>query len=153
MMKIIKAIAILSLLSLGACNKVTLKPGIMEPGTKVSVQPGGATMKRAIKDVLEQRGYSVEVGKLAGGKKADDLIKADKYYVSPDIRYVVRVQESGEKMRALWCSLNGFWWWKFTVSITDQQTKKEILAWRGRGCANSSLRKLNRILDDLEQHD
>ena len=45
---------------------------------------------------------------------------------------------------------NGFWWWNFNLSITNKNTGTEILSWRGRGCANSSLRKLNDILDELE---
>ena len=45
---------------------------------------------------------------------------------------------------------NGFWWWNFNVSIIDRTNNNEILSWRGRGCQNSSLRKLNDILDELE---
>ena len=51
----------------------------------------------------------------------------------------------------MWCIFNGFWWWNFNVSIADQKTGEELLTWRGRGCANSSVRLLNKILDDMEK--
>ena len=65
-------------------------------------------------------------------------------------KYVVYVKERKEFLRPIWCMFNGFWWWNFSVSITDRANGEEILSWRGRGCANSSLRKLNDILDELE---
>ena len=61
------------------------------------------------------------------------------------------VSERAEKFRPVWCVLNGFWWWNFNLSVVNQQTGEEILAWTGRGCANSTLRKLDRILDKLEK--
>ena len=37
------------------------------------------------------------------------------------------------------------------MSIADNVTGQELLGWSGRGCANSSVRKLNKILDKMEQ--
>ena len=37
------------------------------------------------------------------------------------------------------------------MSIADNATGEELLHWTGRGCANSTVRKLNKILDELEQ--
>ena len=36
------------------------------------------------------------------------------------------------------------------MSIADNKTGQEILGWAGRGCQNSSLRKLDAALDELE---
>ena len=65
-------------------------------------------------------------------------------------QYLLRVSESGETFRPIWCVFNGFWWWRFYVSIVDQHNGDEILTWTGRGCANSTLRKMDKILDKLE---
>ncbi len=61
------------------------------------------------------------------------------------------VKERKEILRPIWCAFNGFWWWNFNVSITERKTGKEILSWRGRGCQNSSIRKLNSVLNELEK--
>lgn len=110
-------------------------------------------MRRAAKDVLEQRGYQVVVGKATNGAiKSDDSadIEYDSYTVPGDARYVMTIREREEGFRTPWCMFNGFWWWRFNVSIADQETGKEILAWVGHGCANSSTRLFNKILDQLE---
>ena len=67
-----------------------------------------------------------------------------------NMKYVVRVNERNEIFMP-WCIFNGFWWWSFNVSIVDQKSGEEILSWRGRGCQNSSLQKLDNILEELEK--
>ena len=115
---------------------------------------GGYSMERSIKQALEKRGYDVYVGKLRTlhKKNVDDIgFSLHSSELPADIRYVVHTEERREKFNPFWCPLNGFWWWNFNVSIADQKTGIEIMTWRGRGCANSSIRKLNAILDELEK--
>ena len=59
----------------------------------------------------------------------------------------MRFSVNSERFRPIWCVFNGFWWWRFYVSIVEQQTGDEILTWTGRGCANSTIRKMENILD------
>lgn len=141
-----KTFVFCSLLFLSACNSVYLKPGTMEPGTKVYASRGGYSMSRSIKEKLEEHGFTVTVGKLQNEYSVD----VDKFEMPKDTSYIVRVNEHEESFLPWWCMFNGFWWWKFNVSIANQKTGEEILSWRGRGCQNSSLRKLNRFLDELE---
>ncbi len=141
-----KFIALSSLIFMTACNSVYIKPETMTPGSKVYAQRGGFTMTRGIKEQLENHGFSVTVGKLKGESSVD----VDKIEMPKDANYIVRVSEYEESFMPWWCLFNGFWWWRFSVSIADQKTGEEILSWRGRGCQNSSLRKLDRFLDELE---
>ena len=108
-------------------------------------------MKRSIKESMIERGYDVRVGKLRKiyGEDSDK----EQLELPGNTKYIVRVSEKKELFMPWWCMFNGIWWWRFSVSITDQKTGEEILSWRGRGCQNSSLRKLNDILDKLEQKD
>ena len=149
-----KRFLVLPILLLAACNSVYVKPHTMEPGTKVYSERGGYSMERSIKEALEQRGYVVNVGKMRSSysRNADDgTLNVKSSEVPADVRYVIEVEERKEKFNPFWCPFNGFWWWNFNVSIADQQTGAEIMTWRGRGCANSSIRKLNDILDELEK--
>jgi hypothetical protein len=149
-----KRFLILPILFLAACNSVYIKPHTMEPNTKVYTESGGYTMTRYIKQTLETRGYLVNVGNLRSfSKRSGEDYKLSVYSleVPKDVKYIVRVEEKSEKFNPFWCPFNGFWWWNFNVSIADQKTGDEILSWRGRGCANSSVRKLNAILDELEK--
>lgn len=107
-------------------------------------------MKRSIKENLEKRGYDVRVGKLRRAYGGDDT-ERESLELPGNTKYVVRVNEKTETFMPWWCMFNGFWWWRFNVSITEQKTGQEILSWRGRGCQNSSLRKLDSILDELEK--
>ena len=128
-------------LSLTGCNSVYMKPGTMDTSKVFYAPRGGYSMQRSIKQTMEERGYTVNVGTIKTEKTVDVPAKA---------RYAVSVKERKEFLRPIWCIFNGFWWWNFNASITDRTTGEEILTWRGRGCANSSLRKLNDILDELE---
>ena len=149
-----KRFLVLSLLFLTACNSVYIKPDSLDKSATVYSQRGGYGMKRSIKEALEKRGYHVVVGKLKNstyfeGDGSDG--DAERNEVPRDARYVIKTSERKEKFNPFWCPLNGFWWWNFNISIADQKTGEEILSWRGRGCANSSVRKLNAILDELEK--
>lgn len=149
-----KRFLILPILFLAACNSVYVKPNTMEPGATVYAQRGGYTMRRSIKEALESRGYDVVVGKMksisvfAGDEVESDIERNE---IPKSTRYVIKVAERREKFFPLWCPFNGFWWWNFNVSIADQKTGTEIMTWRGRGCADSSIQKLNTILDELEK--
>ena len=148
-----KFLIVFSLLSLTACNSVYIKPGTLDTTKKIYVTRGGFTMKRSIKENMEKRGYNVIVGR---ANTITDVVDVDTFYDSKPTEkyikasYVVNVQEEKESFMPWWCVFNGFWWWRFSVSIADQKTGEEILSWRGRGCQNSSLRKLDRFLDELE---
>ena len=134
---------------LGACNSISVKPGTMERGAKVHAQRGGYTMMRNAKLELESRGYDVHVGKLVYHSDAGS-VETERVTVPSDVKYYIKVEERRERFRPVWCALNGFWWWNFNVSIADQKTGKELMTWRGRGCADSSIRLLRRTLDKLE---
>ena len=149
-----KRFLILPILLLAACNSVYVKPNTMEPGSKVYSERGGFSMERSIKETLEKRGYDVNVGKMRSSynRNTDDgTLNVKSSEVPADVKYVIEVEERRELFIPFWCPFNGFWWWNFNVSIADQQTGEEIMTWRGRGCANSSVRKLNDILDEMEK--
>lgn len=148
MNKFLKLIPIL--IPLTACNSVYLKPNTMDAKSTIYADRGGYTMRRSVKETLEGRGYTVLVGTVESNEMSE-MIDRDKTKVPTDTKYVVKVSERSEKFRPIWCALNGFWWWNFNMSIADQKTGTEIMTWRGRGCANSSIRMLNRILDKLEK--
>ncbi|MCL2338934.1 MAG: hypothetical protein FWC51_03205 [Proteobacteria bacterium] len=144
-------------LLLAACNYATIRPGTMDPGAKVFADRGGFTMRRAVKDELAGRGFDVAVGtarssrEYAADNETYDSVTNDMTAIPKDAKYIVRVQERKEIFMPYWCPFNGFWWWRFTVSIADQQTGKELLAWTSRGCANSSVRRLRDFLDQLKK--
>lgn len=138
------------ILLVSACNSVYMKPATMEPKTIVHVDPAGTGVERSIKEVLEKRGYDVRIGKQRKIGNSN-LTSSDVVELPAKTRYIVRAGYSNESFMPVWCAFNGFWWWRFSLSITDQKDGKEILSWRGRGCQNSSLRKLDDILDKLEK--
>lgn len=140
---------ILPLLFLAACNSVHYVPDSLDTSQPVFAQRGGYTMRRSIKTEMSRRGYNVLVGRATRHAETDDLVfESDS--IPNNARYIIKVTERREMFRPIWCALNGFWWWNFNVSIADQKTQQEIMTWRGRGCANSSVRKLNTILDEME---
>lgn len=145
----LKFLSLFSVLFLAACNSVYLKPNTLEPNAIIHVDPAGVGIARDIKEFLENRGYDVRIGKQRPSGK-DGLSSSDVVDLPANTGYIVRAGESKETFMPWWCVFNGFWWWKFSLSITDQRDGKEILSWRGRGCQNSSLRKLDRFLDELE---
>lgn len=142
------------LVALGGCNSVYMKPNTLDVNQVFYADRGGYSMRRSIKESMESRGYKVVVGKATSNENMNDgasSIDVDKNIVPNNARYIVKVSERSETFRPVWCALNGFWWWNFNISIADQETGDELLTWRGRGCANSSVRLLNRILDDMEK--
>ena len=145
-------VSILLCLALCGCNSVYYKPHTFDKTAVIYTPRGGYSMKRSVKQVMEERGYHINVGALQKVKEADPD-DTEVFAIPNNVRYAVRVAERKEILRPIWCMFNGFWWWNFSLSITDKNTKEEILSWRGRGCQNSSLRKLNDILDELETKD
>ena len=137
-------------LALCACNSIYYKPHTLDKTQTVYATRGGFSMQRSIKQIMEERGYKVHVGTLKTEKQSDDL-DLHTFEIPNNAKYVVYVKERKEILRPVWCMFNGFWWWNFNASITEKSTGNEILSWRGRGCQNSSIRKLNDILTDLEK--
>lgn len=137
---------------LTGCNSIYIKPNTLDTDAVIYADRGGYTMRRSIKQQMEKRGYNVVVGKAKHSRDGDGEADIDmnKATIPGDARYIIKVDESTDKFRPIWCAFNGFWWWRFNVSIADQTTGKEILSWRGRGCQNSSLRKLDAILNKME---
>jgi len=152
-----KIYTIIPILLLTACNSMYIKPNTMEKGQNVYAQRGGYSMRRSIKERMEERGYIVSVGKAKASRSLSsdgdefESIDFDSNEVPANTRYVVRVTERREWFMPFWCMFNGFWWWNFNVSIADQKTGEELLTWRGRACANSALRMLDGALDELEK--
>lgn len=139
---------------LSACNSVYMKPNTLDTSKVFYADRGGYSMRRSVKEAMESRGYKIVVGKATSNENMKDgasSIDVDKTMIPNNARYIVKASERSETFRPFWCALNGFWWWNFNVSIADQETGEELLTWRGRGCANSSIRLLNRILDDMEK--
>ncbi len=142
---------VLAALVLVGCNSVYIKPNTLDTTQSIYATRGGYTMHRSIKERMEKRGYRVAVGKADAEQTfTGEDIDLNVNKIPTEARYIVKVGERREMFRPIWCALNGFWWWNFNVSIADQKTGQEILSWRGRGCENSSLRKLDKILDELE---
>ena len=139
-----------TLFALSACNSIHIKPNTMDTGAAVYADRGGYSMRRSVKEVLEERGYTVLVGAVESNEMSE-TIDRDKTKIPADAKYIIKVSERTETFRPIWCALNGFWWWNFNVSIADQKSGAEIMTWRGRGCANSSVRLLNRIMNKLEK--
>ena len=149
-----KKFLLLPILLLAACNSVYVKPNTMDKSQTIYATRGGYGMRRSIKETLEKRGYNVVVGKMKNSTRisGEDISgDVETNEIPHNARYVVKIAERTEKFNPIWCPFNGFWWWNFNVSIADQKTGEEIMTWRGRGCANSSLRKLNTILDEIEK--
>lgn len=143
-------VALCIIFGLIGCNRVSMTQNVMQPGTVVYAERGGFSMRYSVKEALEKRGYDIVVGTVESSVESDG-VERDKNIVANNIRYIVKVSERSEKFRPVWCVLNGFWWWNFSVSISDQTNGHEILAWHGRGCSNSSIRMFNRIMDKLEK--
>lgn len=139
---------------LSACNSVYMKPNTLDTSKVFYADRGGYSMRRSVKEAMESRGYNVIVGKAKTTKEWTDAegdSELDTTNIPSNTKYIIKAKERREVFRPFWCALNGFWWWNFNVSIADQETGEELLTWRGRGCANSSIRLLNRILDDMEK--
>ena len=142
------------LMALTACNSVYVKPDTIDRSQIFFADRGGYSMRRGVKQRMEQRGYTILVGATVHTSDMDtsdfNAIEIDSDSIPAEVRYRIKVRERSESFRPYWCLFNGFWWWNFNVSIADQLTGEELMTWRGRGCANSSLRKLDRILDKME---
>ena len=152
MMRWINFLGLIVLLT--GCNSVYYKPNSLDTSKLIFADRGGYSMRRSVKEQMEQRGYTVVVGKAHKTSEwldNDGDAEFDTTIVPKTATYVVRVKERRESLRPIWCAFNGFWWWNFNISIADQDTGAEILTWRGRGCANSSVRLLDKILDKLEK--
>ena len=132
------------------CNSVYLKPHTLDKAQMIYATRGGYSMQRSIKQTMEERGHNIHVGRLRTDRQSEEL-DIQTFDIPAKTKYVVHVKERKEILRPVWCMFNGFWWWNFNASITERNTGKEILSWRGRGCQNSSIRKLNDILDTLEK--
>lgn len=139
-------------LSLAACNSIYLKPNTLDTDKLIYTPRGGEAMQRSLKEVFEKRGYKIHVGQLTSVRERTSS-DSETYSQSKDVRYSVIIDEKSSILRPIWCMFNGFWWWRFSLAISDRKTGTEILSWRGRGCQNSSLRKLNDVLDELEIKD
>lgn len=150
-MKIYKPIIAIILLT--GCNSIYVKPNTIDPSKTFYADRGGYSMRKGIKQLMEERGYKVVVGKATGSRDLSDNsegIEMDYSAVPSEAKYIVKVSERRERLAPIWCMFNGFWWWNFNMSIADQTTGEELLNWRGRGCQNSSLRKFDDILDKME---
>lgn len=145
-----------SVLAVAACNHIHMKPGTLDKNHVFFVDQGGGQMRLATKTQMEKRNYKLTVGhKKSSVSTTYITAEGNESKISDSsigkARYIVFISESATKFRPIWCSLNGFWWLQFNMSIADNATGEELLHWTGRGCANSTVRKLNKILDELEQ--
>lgn len=147
---------LLATCALAGCNSVYVKPNTLNTDEVFYVDAGGSLMQQGTKEALVKRGYKTTVGhKRASISSTYITAEGAESKISETAigkaRYIVYVAESTSKFRPIWCALNGFWWLRFNISIADNNTGEELLHWTGRGCANSSLRLLNNILDKMEQ--
>lgn len=142
-------------LGVAACNSMYIKPDTLDKNNVIYVDRGGYQLQHFMKTSLEKRGYNVTVGYKKSSVGTTYIASDDSASIisTSDIgkaRYIVQVEERTPTFSPFWCPFNGFWWWRFNVSIADNKTGQEIFGWTGRGCANSSLRKLDAALDKLE---
>lgn len=142
-------------LILAGCNSVYVKPNTLDKNDVVYVDRGGYQLQHSIKRHLEERGYNITVGHKKSSIGTTYIASDDTESIlsASDVgraRYIIQISERTPVFNIFWCPLNGFWWWRFNMSIADNKTGEEILGWSGRGCADSSLRKLDKILDTLE---
>lgn len=150
-MKKYAIICLTAVVTLGGCNSINYVPNSIDTTQTIYADRGGYGMRRSVKHAMAERGYNIVVGTAKSSRDFDaESINIDSSSVPDNARYVVKVSERNEKFNPFWCPFNGFWWWNFNMSIADQKTGREIMSWRGRGCANSSLHKLNKILDKME---
>lgn len=152
------ALICMCVLSLIGCNHIYVKPNTLDPKEIFYVDSGGSQMQLGAKELMEKRGYNLTVGhKRASVSTTYITAEGAESKISEaaigKARYIVYIAESVNKFRPVWCSLNGFWWLRFNISIADNETGQELLHWSGRGCANSSLRLLDKVLDELEKKD
>ena len=144
------------MLFVSGCNSVSVKPDSLDTSQVFYVERGGHQMQHAIKTAMADRGYNITVGHKRSSTGATYITaeNVESVISVSDIgkaRYIVQITETTPKFRPIWCVFNGFWWWRFNVSNADNNTGQELLGWAGRGCANSSVRLLNTILDDMEK--
>lgn len=137
---------------LTACNTIIYQPNSLNKNSPIYTSRGGYTLRPAVKKLMSERGYDIKIGKI---KNTNSIFESASFEgemseIPINAQYLMRVSERDETFRPIWCAFNGFWWWRFYVSIVDQHNGTEILTWSGRGCANSTLRKMNEILDKLE---
>ena len=149
-------ILIAALPALCACNSVYMKPDSLDTTQVFYVDQGGSQMQLNAKSLMKERGYKLTVGHKRTSVKSTYISAegAESIISESEInkaRYIVFISENVSKFRPIWCSLNGFWWLRFNISIADNITGQELLHWTGRGCTNSSLRKLSKILDEMEK--
>ena len=104
-------------------------------------------------DVSFYEYFDFKIGKIKNTNQIAETMgqEFEAIEIPSDAKYIVRVAESSEKFRPIWCALNGFWWWRFNMSIVDNESDQEILTWSGRGCASSTARLFERILNELEK--
>lgn len=145
----------ITIIILTGCNSVYLKPNTLDTSQVFYVDSGGHLMQLGTKEHMEERGYKLTVGHKRSSLSTTYITAegTESKISESDIgkaRYIMFISESVNKFRPVWCSLNGFWWTRFNLSIADNTTGQELLHWSGRGCVNSSIRKLDKILDKLE---
>ncbi len=144
---------IIAMLILTGCNSVYVKSNSIDPTQVFYADRGGYGMRKSIKQKMEERGYNVVVGKAQtkhSFTNEDDEIEIDSYLIPKNVRYIVKVNERKEVFNPFWCPFNGFWWWNFNVSVSDQITGEELMSWRGRACQNTAMRMINDIFDEME---
>jgi hypothetical protein len=125
----------------------------MEPNSVIYVRRGGSLVKLAAKKHLEERGHTLTAGKLGGVRVLDDDtgLSDDYAKIPSSVNYVLTVKERSHSLRPIWCFFNGFWLLSYDISIVNNKSGEELLLWTGFGCMNSTVRKMERTLDDLEK--
>ncbi|MDR0741734.1 MAG: hypothetical protein LBF28_03090 [Rickettsiales bacterium] len=153
-MKIIYSLPLLACILLTGCNSMHVKPNTLDKNELFYVDRGGYQFQHAIKKHLENRGYKITVGEKRSAVSPTYMASDDSYSIlsttnTGKARYIIQISERMPEFNPL-CALNGFWWWRFNLSIADNKTGQELLGWSGRGCANSSLFELGKALDEME---
>ena len=153
MMKFI--FSIFALLSVCACNSVYMQPNSLDKNEVFFADSGGELMRLKTKEYMTNQGYNLTIGHFRASISTTYITAegTESIISNTDIakaRYIVLIKETKNKLRPIWCSLNGFWWSDFNMSIADNVTGKELLHWSGHGCINSSVKKLEQILDKME---
>lgn len=145
-----KNIIVLALsIALVGCNFMTIEPHSLDKSKIIYMERTTNPMGHAIRNFLTKKGYKLTSGfrrarvdHIFINKSAKDVDKTPTYFLG------ISARSSG--VWPVWCVFNGFNHWDFDMHIIDNETGQEIFTWSGFGCQNSSLRKLDRALDELK---
>lgn len=137
---------------LTSCTNLMIKPDSINPRNRtIYTQRGGDGMLYRAKTILADRGWDLKVGKAKGDINSDGL-DIESVKIDSNTHYYMKVKRYKLWFVPLYCMFNGGEFWVYNVSIANNQTGEELLIWDDYGCADSSAKRFNELLDILENN-